>query len=283
MEKIIKSILLTGAIIFCITLHAQSEGETLFKTTCTACHKLSNARLVGPGLANIHKKRSEDWIIKFVKSSQTLINSGDADAVAIFEEYNKIVMADQPFTDDQIKAIINYIAENSPDESEMADNSAEPEEPEIEFSEQDITTGQNLFVGRINLTNGGPTCNSCHNVTNDNVLTGGALAIDLTEVYDRMGSAGIMAILNNPPFPAMKQSYAKHKITEEEITQLTAFLKNANETRLYQHDRDYGQRLLYTGIIGALIIMGLFPLIWFKRKSNSVNKRIYDRQKKSVN
>jgi cytochrome c551/c552 len=283
MEKVIQSILLTGAIIFCFSLQAQSEGETLFKTTCTACHKLSNARLVGPGLANVHKKRSEEWIINFVKSSQTLINSGDADAVAIFEEYNKIVMPDQPFTDDQIRGIINYIAENSPDESEMADNTTEPEEPEIQFSEKDIIAGQNLFVGKINLSNGGPTCNSCHNVTNDNVLTGGALAKDLTAVYDRMGAAGIMAILNNPPFPAMNQSYAKHKITEQEITQLTAFLKDANETRLYQHDRKYGQRMLYTGIIGALIIMGLFPLIWFKRKSNSVNKRIYDRQKPSAN
>ena len=79
------------------------EGETLFKTYCAACHKTTAQRFIGPGLANITDKRTKDWFAKFVRSSQSMINSGDAEAVKIFEEYNKSIMPDQALTDIEIR------------------------------------------------------------------------------------------------------------------------------------------------------------------------------------
>ena len=61
------------------------DGESIFKSTCAACHTTTGRKLIGPGLANIHDKRTKEWFTKFVRSSQTLINSGDAEAVKIFE------------------------------------------------------------------------------------------------------------------------------------------------------------------------------------------------------
>lgn len=290
MENRTKRILLAaGIMFFCINLHAQDEGETIFKSTCSACHKISNARLVGPGLANINKKCTEQWFISFVKSSQTMVKNGDPQAVAIFEEFNKTVMPDQNFTDAQIKSVWAYIIAKSPAETGGATAStestqpSEPAEPERQATAEDIVAGENLFVGKTKFAHGGPTCNACHNVKNDKVVTGGALAKDLTGVYGRLTGDGVKAILGSPPFPAMKQAFQDHPLTEDEIFQLTAFLKVANEEQLYQQPRDYGKRMLYTGIIGAFILMGVFPALWFRRKSKTVNTRIYDRQVKSTN
>ncbi|RQP19009.1 MAG: hypothetical protein EAS52_03675 [Parapedobacter sp.] len=49
-----------------------------------------------------------------MQSSQTLIQSGDKDAVAIFEEYNKIMMPDHPdLSSDDILNILAYIKQKS--------------------------------------------------------------------------------------------------------------------------------------------------------------------------
>ena len=85
------------------------EGKTIFSARCASCHNI-NKVLTGPALAGVHERRSIDWIVSFVKSSQSLVKAGDKDAVAIFEQFNKIPMPDHPdLSDDNIKSIVEYI------------------------------------------------------------------------------------------------------------------------------------------------------------------------------
>ncbi len=84
-------------------------------------------------------------------------------------------------------------------------------------------------------------------------------------------------------FPQMKSSYQDHLITEDEALQITAYLKDVSEQRFYQFGTSYQNILLTWGVIGSIILMGIFPLFWYKRKKESVNKRIYERQIKSRN
>jgi mono/diheme cytochrome c family protein len=85
------------------------EGKAIFMTRCAGCHNI-NQRLTGPALAGVHERRSIEWIISFVKSSQSLVKSGDKDAVSIFEQFNKIPMPDHSdLSDDNIKQIVEYI------------------------------------------------------------------------------------------------------------------------------------------------------------------------------
>jgi mono/diheme cytochrome c family protein len=265
-----------------IRLQAQ-DGEALFKSICAACHRTTSKKLIGPGLANVHEKRSKEWFKKMVTSSQSLINSGDADAIKIFEEYNKIPMPDQAFSDAEIDALYAYIKSVSPSKAELA--TAEPEEEELPFkpSEEDIIIGRDLFSGVKGFKNKGPSCISCHHVKDDNITAGGALAVDLSDAYDRLGKIGIEAMIVGLPWPQMKSSYQNHLITEAEALQLTAYLKDVNKERFYQWGTSYQSVLLTWGIIGSIILMGIFPLFWYKRKKESVNKRIYDRQIKSRN
>ncbi|NEM98064.1 c-type cytochrome [Pontibacter burrus] len=85
-------------------------GAALFKNNCAVCHSAGSDVIVGPGLKGITGKRSEGWLIKWIKNSQALIQSGDADAIAIYNEYNKQAMPSfASLSDDDVKAILAYV------------------------------------------------------------------------------------------------------------------------------------------------------------------------------
>ncbi|GEM_PF-150760 len=89
-----------------------ASGEDLFNKMCMTCHSLSDQKLVGPGLGGLADRRSEEWIIKWVKDSQGLIKSGDKDAIEVYEEFNKMQMPGFPqLTDDEIKDFIAFVKE----------------------------------------------------------------------------------------------------------------------------------------------------------------------------
>jgi mono/diheme cytochrome c family protein len=267
---------------------SQDSGEQVFNTTCFACHTIGGGRLVGPDLAGVHERRSQEWLENFVKSSQSMIDAGDAEAVALFEEYSSLPMPDSVESEEQIAQVLHYIKAISLGAamSSQASTSAplpaeEPVPPKAPASEKDILAGQELFQGALRLVNGGPACNACHEVRNDAVIGGGILATELTTVFSRMGGAGVTAILGRAPFPVMQAAYEDHSLTEYEVTALVAFLEYADSEQYNQLPRDYGLGLFASGVVGAGVLFGLFGFIWRGRKVGSVNQSIYDRQIKS--
>src|SRR5215203_1814452 len=96
------------------------EGKTLFTARCAACHNV-NKQLTGPALAGVHERRSIEWIIDFVRSSQAMVKNGDKDAIALYEKFNKIPMPDHgDLTDDHIKSIVEYVKSESKSGEEKA-------------------------------------------------------------------------------------------------------------------------------------------------------------------
>jgi len=84
------------------------KGKNIFNANCAACHKL-DVKLIGPALANISDKRSADWLKAWIKDNNALRTSGDADAIAIYEEYNKMPMTAFPqLSDEDIDALLAY-------------------------------------------------------------------------------------------------------------------------------------------------------------------------------
>ena len=87
---------------------AVQAGKKLFNANCAACHKL-NKRAVGPALRGISSKYDREWLYSWIKNSTAMVKSGDAKAVAIYEEYNGSVMTSFPqFSNDDIDNIIAY-------------------------------------------------------------------------------------------------------------------------------------------------------------------------------
>ena len=261
------------------------EGEQIFRQNCSACHKMGT-RLVGPDLTGVTERRSEEWIKKFITNSQAVIKSGDADAVAIFEEFNKVPMTSFALSDAELSAVVGYLKGFGAvvETADAQDTSAVAEVP-IEYTEADVANGRAYFQGKNRLSGGGPSCISCHNVTNDQVIPGGLMAKDLTNAFGRMGGhAGVAGILGAPPFPAMTNSYAgSAALTVDEIHALAAFLKNADEASDVNEASMAGQISMLTwGFAGLIAIFIWVALVWRARLRHSVKADILKRQLKSI-
>ncbi|GMR05744.1 MAG: hypothetical protein BMS9Abin25_0319 [Gammaproteobacteria bacterium] len=261
---------------------AAEPGEQVFQSACAGCHSIGGGRLVGPDLAGVHDRRPQAWLENFVKSSQSVIASGDTYANALFEKFNKIPMPDSPITEGQIKEVLAYIKVASAAGSGGAgETQVAAKEPEKVATKEDITLGLKLFQGKVRFENAGPTCISCHDVKNDAVIGGGVLARELTTVFSKMGGTGVRAILGKAPFPVMEHAYKDKALTKNEVFSLVAFLESADEQHAYQQPRDYGTGLLISGLVGAFILFGFYSMLWLRRRKDSVNQKIYDRQVKS--
>ena len=90
-----------------------ADPKEIFTTRCASCHNI-NKTLTGPALSGIDQRRTIDWIIRFVHSSQHVIRSGDSYANTLFEKYNRIVMPDHTdLTAEDIKGVVEYIKSES--------------------------------------------------------------------------------------------------------------------------------------------------------------------------
>lgn len=274
-----KSILMIVGI-FLFTIGKADEGEQLFKTTCAACHTIGKGRLVGPDLSGITQKKSQEWLVPFIKSSTTVIQSGDADAVAIFKEYNSLMMPDVAYSEAQIVNILNYISTGGANEGMeqvvMTDILSGT-------TSENVNEGLRLFSGKQSFTNGGLACVACHKVKDERIFSSGTLAKDLTLSYEMMKSAGMAAVIKSPPFPVMNAAYANHSLTEEEATNLTAYLKTVSEERYYQRPTDFSTTFAFFGFVVFAMIFISTVLLYFKRKKFPVNREILDRPSKVIN
>jgi len=257
------------------------DGNQLFRQNCASCHQMGK-RLVGPDLTGVTDRRTNEWIHAFVKSSQTVIKSGDADAVALSEAFNGMVMPDQSLSAGDVDQILTYIQSFSVAAPVVGAEVAVVEEVPVEYTDADRETGQALFVGKTRFSNKGAACISCHNVTNDQLILGGAFAKDLTGVFGRMGHAGVAGILGAPPFPAMATAYANAPLTEQEILSLAAFLENADKVSAQQTTKSAYMPFAVYGGGGLLAFLVLLGFHWRGRIKNTIKKDIYDRQLRSI-
>ncbi|HCN85197.1 MAG TPA: cytochrome C [Sphingobacteriaceae bacterium] len=112
-KSVAKSLLLIFSLSLAgvITAHAQdvAEGAALFKSNCTSCHNLDR-KVVGPALKGVNDRHDQAWLLKWVKNSPAFIASGDAAAVKVFNENNKLPMTPFPtLTEGNILSILAYI------------------------------------------------------------------------------------------------------------------------------------------------------------------------------
>ena len=86
-----------------------AAGEKLFKANCTQCHAVDRV-VIGPALGDVADRLERDYLYRWIKNSQAVIQSGDEYAVALYEEYNKTAMPAYPFSDEEVESILSYIA-----------------------------------------------------------------------------------------------------------------------------------------------------------------------------
>lgn len=142
-----------------ITLQVSaSVGEDIFKSKCFTCHTATDKVIVGPGLGGVGERRSAEWLTKWIHNPQELIASGDADAVKVFEEYNKVPMPGFPdLTDADIKELIAFFGESAKAPAAATASSAAPTAGSSSATTPEAETGSSIngdiiFWGLISLT-----------------------------------------------------------------------------------------------------------------------------------
>lgn len=122
------------------------DGEKLFKSYCAACHSAGSNMLVGPGLAGVEERYDKEWLYKWIKNSQELIKSGDAQAVEVFEKYNKILMPAQPVNNEEIDAILAYVEEHNAAKAEAPAAAAGGATAEMSSGESSDSSDQTTYI-----------------------------------------------------------------------------------------------------------------------------------------
>lgn len=110
-----KFIILFSFLVFNFLCLSAQDGKMLFKENCAACHSIGKGRLVGPDLKDVHTRYEDTThLLKWIRNAPQMIKEGDAQAVALYNEYNKVMMTDFSFlSEEQIKNILAYIKEES--------------------------------------------------------------------------------------------------------------------------------------------------------------------------
>jgi cytochrome c oxidase subunit II len=146
---VLRSFILVSLLSISFTSFSQTveEGEKLFTANCTSCHAFDE-KVVGPALKGAHTKHAEEWMVKWIKNSQKLVKSGDADAVKLYKDNNESVMTSfENLSDNQVKSVIAYIKAESEKPAPVATANAGAA---ISVDENASSTGTNPYKSKIN-------------------------------------------------------------------------------------------------------------------------------------
>ena len=90
-----------------IDLEMVTLGENAFKQKCMACH-MANRKLIGPAMSGVYERRSPEWVINLLLNPTQMLKE-DPVANALLKEYNNVMMLNQNLTQDEARAIAEYL------------------------------------------------------------------------------------------------------------------------------------------------------------------------------
>jgi len=232
-----------------------------FEKNCMSCHTVGRGDEIGPDLKGVMERRTKEWLVKWLQSSQSVIQSGDPVGVELFNKFKQKKMPDQDITAEDVAALLDYIKAGGPAEAPM------DSKPATAATAADIARGRELFLGRISLAKSGPSCVSCHSVGDVGPLGGGTLGLNLTQAYSKYADKGLSKALKKPGFIIMKEIFPDKPLTDEEAFALKAFLYDADKAG--SAGGDHQKKFLFLGMGGTVVMMGVADFIWRKRRRKS--------------
>ena len=254
-------------------LFGQGAAED-YAQNCAMCHSIGGGPLVGPDLAGMDGRRERSWLIRFIVDPQAVIDSGDAAAQEMVDQYQGMVMPASPgMTSERAAALADYVAA----QSTGAEAPTEAPQPAAQapFSEAEVESGRRLFRGEQALEAGGPACLACHDATALGGLGGGSLGPELSNVYARLGGRrGLEPWLAAPPTPTMSSLYRTHPLNEQEIHALAAYFEDRAADDGAPASAGSGPFLLL-GIGGTVLLLFIFHLLW-SRRFRGVRRRLVE-------
>ena len=87
-----------------------TNGEKTFDVKCSACHKLTDEKLVGPGWKGVTARHQPEWIMNFITNTDEMLNK-DPKAQAQLE-ICLVRMPNQSLSDDEARNLYEFMRKN---------------------------------------------------------------------------------------------------------------------------------------------------------------------------
>jgi len=194
-----------------------SAPAVSFSKRCAGCHTYGKGIRVGPDLKGVTDRHPRAWLLRFIRSSQSVIQSGDPVAAGLFQKFNQQRMPDHDLSPEQIGSLIDYLARGGPEAK------APDERDASQATASDIQSGRLLFFGGMHFAKGGASCSSCHSIQENGVSQGGSLGPDLTAVYPAYRDGALTSFLKHPCFVRTPKFSDTDPLTPEEAFYLKAY------------------------------------------------------------
>ncbi|HVS98826.1 MAG TPA: cytochrome c [Puia sp.] len=85
-------------------------GKNIYDLKCSACHKLTSEKLVGPGWLGVTNRHKPEWILNFVTNTDEMIDK-DPKAQAMLQVC-MVRMPNQHLSDDDARHILEFMRNN---------------------------------------------------------------------------------------------------------------------------------------------------------------------------
>jgi cytochrome c2 len=238
----VRACLVTG-LVLCLgaaVVHASDDAQSslLFARKCSSCHTIGRGKLVGPDLKGVTTRREREWLQRFIRSSRSVILSGDETATRLFAEFDRQRMPDHDFSAGQLDGLIEYLAT-------ATDDAASHKRTLDRATATEVRLGFDLFVGNAPLSQSAASCSSCHSIRHPWVpwpVRAATFAPELTPAYTKYGEHALVGVTRRACMPNGPDP-EKSRVTAEESFALSAFLRDASLRRT----RSAGDRLAATG------------------------------------
>jgi mono/diheme cytochrome c family protein len=214
-------LLIAAAVVLPARAAHATDAKKIFNQRCTACHTFGKGVKVGPDLKGVTARRQRPWLLKFVRSSQTVIAAGDPIATELFRTFKKQRMPDwTDLSPQDVNAILDWLAADGPEQKPADERDAEL------ASAADVGRGRALFAGRAPLASGGLTCAACHAVRDHGRRSGGTLGPDLTDTYVKYRDRALTLQLRHPCTPRQPELSSGRYLEPDEAFALKAYLRD---------------------------------------------------------
>lgn len=87
-----------------------AQGQAVFQSKCSACHKVTDQKVVGPGLKGVTARRKPQWVLNMMTNPLEMTQKDPTAQELLATHLTQ--MANQNVTDDEGMAILNFLRSN---------------------------------------------------------------------------------------------------------------------------------------------------------------------------
>ena len=87
-----------------------ASGKAIFDMKCSACHRLTTQRIVGPGFKGVTDRRKPEWVMNMITNVEAMLDEDPAAQKLLEECLTR--MPNQNVTKDDARSILEFFYDN---------------------------------------------------------------------------------------------------------------------------------------------------------------------------